>query len=223
MKVAKFLTKIFILIGILFSTTISAFGDSNVFGSLSIYAHISNDEGEVINLSDVEFSLVKVADYVDGQWIHCDGFKDTIDFSMDMSASSRNKYAKKLYSFVNENNISFEDEQSTDDAGRLLFNHLEEGLYLIVQKEKIENEIDVYSSDPFLIPIPFHQGTNYVYDMEVEPKIKITTKTQEDNQIDNKEDAVSTNDQSNANFWQCLLLISLFVIIVSYRNKKVQN
>lgn len=215
MKVAKCLTKIIVLLGILFSTTISAFGNSNIMASLTIYAHINNDNGEVKNLNDVEFSMIKVADYENNEWVNCDEFKNVIDIPVDMNASLSNQKALYLYRFMKEQRIAFQNKQTTNMNGKLIFNDIDEGLYLIVQKDKVENDTDIYSSDPFLIAIPYQQESNYLYNMVVEPKIKRTNI--------NKQEVVSANDQSNIYFMKILFFLSFLVIIVRYVNKRVQN
>lgn len=75
--------------------------------------------------------------------------------------------ADRLEKFVNHNNISPVLEGETDEQGKVCFQNLEQGMYLVIQK----SGMSVYGKiQPFLVPVPYMEEGILIYDVETQTK-----------------------------------------------------
>ncbi len=75
--------------------------------------------------------------------------------------------AKKLADWLG-GDASQKLEAKIDDKGQVKFVDLKPGLYLVVQEKASAGYLPV---DPFLVSVPMHNGTAYVYEVEATPKV----------------------------------------------------
>lgn len=77
--------------------------------------------------------------------------------------------ADYLADYAAENNISGETKK-TDEQGKIVWDNLELGLYLVVQTENIQGK---YTTEPFLVSVPIREsnGEGWIYNVDASPKI----------------------------------------------------
>lgn len=82
-------------------------------------------------------------------------------------AQKHKETAEKLEAYVNQKELPPFLKGETDEAGKLCFENLEEGMYLLVQK----SGRSVYGTiQPFLINIPYTEDGIFLYNVETQTK-----------------------------------------------------
>lgn len=139
-------------------------------GAVTIEYHGRTEDDTKINLQGAQFVLYEVGCLQDGKWTISETFHDT-GVSLDsQEASDRKKQAEKLYAYAVKKKLQG-TIQKTDASGIAVFENLEEGLYLIAQKEKLSyGESEFFTTPPFLISIPAEVDGKETYGVTVEPK-----------------------------------------------------
>lgn len=138
-------------------------------GSFEIYCHGTTDKGERIELSGAEIELYRVGDYKDGVWVLNQEFSPSGTDLGDMSASAQRDAAQQLYGYAVEENIKG-DSGFTGSDGKLVFDGVEIGLYLVAMKGEYEYEDGFFRSLPFLLTMPIKTEEGTIYDFTAEPK-----------------------------------------------------
>ena len=93
----------------------------------------------------------------------------------------------ELFFRDNENKYEFRQTDATIKDGKALFEDLPTGLYLIIQ----ETPSTGYSSiNPFLVSVPFWDGSQYQYDVDAKVKTELTLEPSKPTEPD-KEDSGS--------------------------------
>ncbi len=143
-------------------------------GTLTIYFHGKTPAGTEINLSDTVFHIHKAAVMVNGEWTLTEPFQDAGITFEDTGASQMKKNAERLQDYALENAIPGQTEK-TGDNGRVSFEKLDMGMYLIYQdSDRIWEENGQktgFRSAPFLISIPSRDTEgNTLWTVTAEPK-----------------------------------------------------
>lgn len=144
--------------------------------SLEIYCHKSTAE-----FGNVTFKAYKVADMNDlVRFSFSENFKayeETIELRDDMTGSEWVSMADVLAGFVERDKVLANRTSTTDEKGRLKWEELDTGLYLVVG-ETFERETVLdgyrtkiyYKTAPFMIALPSLVEDEWVYDVTVSPK-----------------------------------------------------
>lgn len=155
-----------LLIGCLSASSVYAMEyDATRKGSITIRLDDIGTE-----FSGVAFHCSKVADVVQGtalEWKWEEGLEASAPDIGDLeTAEDYQNAAKKLAGAVEK--LSIEKSQAVTDAeGKASFPSLEQGIYLVEQKETGNYGV----VDPFLVMIPYtDMGGEWVYDIETETK-----------------------------------------------------
>ncbi len=125
---------------------------------------------------DVQINLYKVGDLdVDNGYFNftlTDAFKDVDVDLNDMSDAGDNEAtAKKLADKVKEDSIEALKTAWTDEAGKVTFADLEQGMYMVSQ-----GNTNAYGSfSAFVMPVPYANETGWVYDITITPKASLVT------------------------------------------------
>ena len=82
---------------------------------------------------------------------------------------STSKVAEALAEIVRENRLRG-TEQRVDKKGTVTFEDLEIGLYLVIQTRTASGFSRI---SPFLVSVPSHDGSSYVYDVDASPKMDL--------------------------------------------------
>lgn len=113
---------------------------------------------------------------------------------------------------------------TSDASGRIVFEGLKVGLYLIYQEEAKEG---YYTVSPFLVSIPYEENGEYIYDVEATPKMEIKTNPSPDEPEtpektgNPRKSRVKTGDTSQILLWGGLLALSaLGVTAVVLRRRR---
>lgn len=116
---------------------------------------------------DLSFTLYKVADIVDDQYVWTADFASCTDDPNNLSDSKA--LAKTLEAMTESGTISGTFETS-DENGTVYFPDLSDGLYLIVDDTAPAPYIKV---DPFLVSMPLETTEgNYTYNVDASPKME---------------------------------------------------
>lgn len=142
--------------------------DLNKKGSLEIYhSYISKP------LENVEFSIYKVASLKSTSDFEISNeFKDySIDFGNLESESDWYLLVDTLASYIEVDNIKPEGKKKTNAYGKVIFDDLEMGLYLVVG-QKITIDDKIYEVKPSLVILPTRDDiTNgYNYNLSIKSK-----------------------------------------------------
>ena len=139
-------------------------------GSVTIEYHGRTEDDTEINLQGAQFVLYEIGCFQDGKWTLSETFQNA-GISLDsQEASDRKVQAEKLYAYAVRKKLQG-TIQKTDASGMAIFSNLEEGLYLIAQKEKLPyGESEFFTTPPFLISIPAEVDGKETYCVTVEPK-----------------------------------------------------
>lgn len=161
------MTGIFLLVCFGMPHNVSA---SERLGSLTIYYHGVTPQGEQIALAEAEFSLYKVGEKVKNGWELQGAFENAEMNLEDMTSSGQKKVAEELNDFVVKEKLKGKTKVTGDD-GKVVFSHLEEGIYLCVPGKEVVCENRKFRSAPFLVFLPeIDENGNCFYDVTVEPK-----------------------------------------------------
>lgn len=138
--------------------------------SIRLDAHYHEDDGSIDFLAGDTYELTLIAhksiddDTLDVTYTIVDAYKDFDCDWVATTASQRLAIAKKLAK------IAVPDESGvTDKNGKLTFDHLRPGLYLIVRSRVAEANKD-YILDPYLVTLPIIEDGDVFEDIEVDEK-----------------------------------------------------
>lgn len=189
-------------------------------GSLMIYCHGVTPQGNQVALSGAEFSLYKVGEKEENEWKLQEAFEASRVDLKDMSSSGQRKAAEQLYKFTVKEKLDGVIK-TTGSNGKVLFQNLEEGMYLCIPKGDVSYNNGLFRSAPFLVFIPeVDEKGNCLYDVTVEPKNewvsddKIPEEQPEQNkdEMPSKGENVQTGD--NTPFEQVIIVLAVSSIII---------
>ena len=115
--------------------------------------------------SNVKISCRKVADIVHGEYVLTDDYKNAgVDLNKIENSSDLKNAAEKLVSKSSKNGST----NTTDKSGKVIFNSLNVGVYLI----SAEDSATYDTVEPSLIAVPTWSDTdgNMIYDVVINPK-----------------------------------------------------
>ena len=121
-------------------------------GSLTLYNVAS------ISLDDGNLSYVLTSDFS--------------EFETDFSDISSDTFAKDLKNYADANKLEGKTEE-VDEDGKVLFEGLNLGLYLMVQKDAADG---YYEMNPFVVSVPDESMGKVVYNVDASPKTEIIRK-----------------------------------------------
>ena len=121
-------------------------------GSLTLYNVAS------ISLDDGNLSYVLTSDF--------------LDFETDFSDISSDTFAKDLKNYADANKLEGKTEE-VDEDGKVSFEGLNLGLYLMVQKDAADG---YYEMNPFVVSVPDESMGKVVYNVDASPKTEIIRK-----------------------------------------------
>ena len=156
MRISKNFTRILtaMIILVLFSISGKMITATTTQGSISILYKGRTKGDQEIALSKAKFILYQVGEDTDGRWKLNEQFQPSNLSLTKEDAQSRQKQAARLYQYAKKQGIEGRKKQ-TDEAGRLVFGNLKNGLYLVAQTKEVHyGTSEQYSSDPFLVSIP---------------------------------------------------------------------
>lgn len=205
-----------------FSTSVYAFEKQN--GSITIYSHYNGDESVFI-ISDTSYELFKISDYVDGKYVNKPQYAPFPVYSNDMDASQCRDLAKKLETFVNQKNITYDLTSTSNQYGYSCFTNLEQGVYLIIQNIDSNNTDQLqYYTNPIIISIPIDNEEGVKYDVYIEPKFS---------KLDNPTTELPTTGDTNSpptghqlNYYIYMMLFigsSTILIVVSKKRNRINK
>lgn len=147
-------------------------------------------------LTNLNVSIYKIANVdSEGKLTYVDNFAQAGYELNGLTSSQMNQLMNNLDKYVGNKNIKPTKSSKTDNDGRVRFDNLSTGLYLIKSDEYISNNY-AYKGEN-LITIPnLNQNTNtYMYDIEMVPKIDVKQISEPDNGENNNNN--SNNNKSN--------------------------
>ncbi len=115
--------------------------------------------------SNVKISCQKVADIVHGEYVLTDDYKNAgVDLNAIENSSDLKNAAEKLLA----KGVKNTNANTTDKSGKVIFNALEVGVYLI----SAEDSTTYDTVEPSLIAVPTWSDTDgdMIYDVVIEPK-----------------------------------------------------
>ena len=121
-------------------------------GSLTLYNVAS------ISLDDGNLSYVLTSDFS--------------EFETDFSDISSDTFAKDLKNYADANKLEGKTEE-VDEDGKVSFEGLNLGLYLMVQKDAADG---YYEMNPFVVSVPDESMGKVVYNVDASPKTEIIRK-----------------------------------------------
>ena len=152
-----------------FSTTLvnaSNIIDFSKRGSIEITLYENeNNRG----IEDVEVTIYQVASVINKDYNLSFDFVNGFDkCGIELDNLSDNNLVNKTYNCLKEDTPNL--RKTTDLEGKIVFDDLELGIYLIVQTNKIKG----YSTfEPFFVVIPEYKDNNWNYDVIAKPKTDI--------------------------------------------------
>lgn len=179
-------------------------------GSVSMYYHGKTKDNCDTELADASFVLYKAAVYQRDIWVPAEGFSRsgiTIDTE---SASGQKKSAEKLYQYAVRKKLNG-TILHTDSTGRLRYNELDKGMYLIAQKAPVKGGKQFFLAPPFLISIPMTEDQTLQYDLVIEPKSEWQEETE-------SADLVKTGDTGKTGMYLLLLGLSTLAFAASWNS-----
>ncbi|MGN0396575.1 MAG: hypothetical protein ACI4EL_00955 [Candidatus Fimimorpha sp.] len=138
-------------------------------GSITIFYHGTVKGGLQINLANAKFIVYRVGDYQNGKWILNETFRDCPVLFESDSSTVQIENAKKLLQFAIEKNVPG-IVQETDSLGKTIFHELEQGVYLVAQKEILLYEDGHFKTLPFVASIPMESDGELISHILAEPK-----------------------------------------------------
>ena len=153
--------------------------DAHQHGKIQIDVIVDDDKGHEVGIKDVDFLLYYVAAWENNDWmltLDFADFKGKIDFT---DAKSQEKTAKDLYEYVVEKKF-LEKEGSSNCDGVIVFDGLDPGIYLMIQRADFVYGGYTYSSAPAVIKIPSHIGDKDYMNVELEPKFTRSSESRGD-------------------------------------------
>lgn len=153
--------------------------DAHQHGKIQIDVIVDDDKGHEVGIKDVDFLLYYVAAWENNDWmltLDFADFKGKLDFT---DAKSQEKTAKDLYEYVVEKKF-LEKEGSSNCDGVIVFDGLDPGIYLMIQRADFVYGGYTYSSAPAVIKIPSHIGDKDYMNVELEPKFTRSSESRAD-------------------------------------------
>ena len=153
--------------------------DAHQHGKIQIDVIVDDDKGHEVGIKDVDFLLYYVAAWENNDWmltLDFADFKGKLDFT---DAKSQEKTAKDLYEYVVEKKF-LEKEGSSNCDGVIVFDGLDPGIYLMIQRADFVYGGYTYSSAPAVIKIPSHIGDKDYMNVELEPKFTRSSESRGD-------------------------------------------
>lgn len=153
--------------------------DAHQHGKIQIDVIVDDDKGHEVGIKDVDFLLYYVAAWENNDWmltLDFADFKGKLDFT---DAKSQEKTAKDLYKYVVEKKF-LEKEGSSNCDGVIVFDGLDPGIYLMIQRADFVYGGYTYSSAPAVIKIPSHIGDKDYMNVELEPKFTRSSESRGD-------------------------------------------
>lgn len=153
--------------------------DAHQHGKIQIDVIVDDDKGHEVGIKDVDFLLYYVAAWENNDWmltLDFADFKGKLDFT---DAKSQEKTAKDLYEYVVEKKFR-EKEGSSNCDGVIVFDGLDPGIYLMIQRADFVYGGYTYSSAPAVIKIPSHIGDKDYMNVELEPKFTRSSESRGD-------------------------------------------
>lgn len=153
--------------------------DAHQHGKIQIDVIVDDDKGHEVGIKDVDFLLYYVAALENNDWmltLDFADFKGKLDFT---DAKSQEKTAKDLYEYVVEKKFR-EKEGSSNCDGVIVFDGLDPGIYLMIQRADFVYGGYTYSSAPAVIKIPSHIGDKDYMNVELEPKFTRSSESRGD-------------------------------------------
>jgi hypothetical protein len=128
------------------------------------------------------FSIYQVEAWEDEDYRETETFAN---FSGNARGDNLVQSAKKLKTYIERNEIE-PYRYGTTVLGKLKFEHLPAGVYLVMQRDDPANTVTVTES-PYLLELPFpkEDGSGYWYDVESLPKYRgrVTSETGDESEI----------------------------------------
>ncbi|MCL1816004.1 MAG: hypothetical protein FWG43_00190 [Clostridiales bacterium] len=134
-------------------------------------------------LSGIDVEIYRVADIINGargiEFIPAGDFigsSVTREEMRDLSATNNAILAAVFYSYARSNYIQGE-RRITDNSGKIFFEGLNRGLFLIIQRNapaSIEPNGDKFTMQSFLVSIPGDSVDGLIYDVLAYPKGEVT-------------------------------------------------
>ena len=168
-KIRKRIEKL-LLLAVIFISGISVTARAEEMASIKVFYHGITHEERTIALPGAEFVLFRVGSLGNGEWMLQEQFADSDVPLNDMSASGQQQAAKNLYDYAKQKKLQG-IEKKTDQDGYAVFQGLDEGLYLVSQKQDLVYGDGTFRSAPFLVSIPLKEDDGApLYQITVEPK-----------------------------------------------------
>lgn len=165
----KILSKGILFLLVFFLCTINVFGDetsTELDGAIHVKMEKYSPKSENEYIS---FCLTKVGEISNGEYIfHTKYIKSKERYSIDTSALIIGEAVEEMLKQVDP-----EMEGVINEKGELVFDHLEDGVYLLYPKTKYEH-MDI---EPSLVSIPIYNEINGKMDFKVEVYPKYSLKT----------------------------------------------
>ena len=165
-------------------------------GTINIFLD-EMSEGEAINVEGVIFSLIKVAELEDGEYILREDFENTnVNLNNLNTAEEANEVLAKIMNKVEEENIQGR-EGTTNKYGTLTFDSLDMGVYYIYATDT--NEYDYVM--PSIVAIPTHDESSdsvngMMFEIEIVPK-----HSPKEEELMASIESVKTGDEANIMFF----------------------
>ena len=132
--------------------------------------NISLIDSDNIGVANTEISIYKIADAgLENTNLIYENIEQLSSCNIDLSTISDASITYELINCV-EKNSTFKSTEVTDTEGKVQFNDLDLGLYLVVQTQKTPG----YSTiAPFMVAIPQISENNWIYNINSLPKSDI--------------------------------------------------
>lgn len=144
--------------------------DFNKKGSLTITL-MESESSEYISGASIKVTKIASAYLDNNSNIAYEFVEELKNSNIILDDLTKEDLLKDILKYMEENNIELNgDINNTDDLGKVSFNDLDLGLYIISQ----ENIVEGYSSiDSYLLTIPTIIDNEWVYDIDSLPKTEL--------------------------------------------------
>lgn len=141
--------------------------DLNKKGTISITLTQSDDKTPI---SGAEITIYQVANpVINNNNLEFEYHQNIKSCQANLSDLSNINLAKEISNCINNANLPSQ-KNTTNQEGKVKFENLPLGLYLVKQTNKLT---DYTSIEPFLVIIPKSDNTQWIYDVEATPKTDI--------------------------------------------------
>jgi len=165
----KIRNSFFLGILFLFGFTFNVFALVDTTHASSIDLNYQYDDKSIEN---AVVSLYKIAD-VDavGNYSYIGSFTGRTENLNSLSTSDARLLASDLSDVIAEDNIDYDYRENTNSTGRVKFENLTPGVYLVLTDEVVDEEMR-YKTLPFFVSLPQIENGVYIYDVPVDVKIE---------------------------------------------------